>query len=306
MRRRAAAAALLVLGIVALFASAAAAATEITDSAVDQRLSQAESAFRQGRPDEATRLLNDVTSWANHIRDIRAGMRDPAADAAFAERIYQRVLATVGRTFGADHVNAWDALVGLATLYREQQRYAASESLLLRALSVVQQAAGPPDRKQFGEGRVLLDLAALYEVQGKNAPAEAAYRRAADLFDNAGPRFARNRDEALARCARLLRASGRPAEAAALEGRMLPQHRAAAARKAVEEAWEAAGTAQRAGRAAEADRILQGAVREAEASGDPDLARRALVMLAFYYKQAGRTADLQAVCRRITSPGPPC
>ncbi|MDO8478175.1 MAG: hypothetical protein Q7W02_18630 [Candidatus Rokubacteria bacterium] len=104
----------------------------------------------------------------------------------------------------------------------------------------------------------------------------------------------------------LLRAAGRPADAAALEARMLPQHRAAAARKAVEEAWDAAGTAQRAGRTAEADRILQGAVREAEASGDRDLARRALVILAFYYKQTGRTAELQAVCRRLATSGPPC
>jgi len=87
---------------------------------------------------------------------------------------------------------------------------------------------------------------------------------------------------------------------------VLPQHRAAASRKAVEEAWDAVGTAQRAGRTAEADRILQGAVREAEASADRDLARRALDMLAFYYKQTGRTAGLGAVCRRLANPGPPC
>ena len=41
----------------------------------------------------------------------RGGSREPAADTAFAERMYQpvpaRVLATIGRIFGADHVNAW-------------------------------------------------------------------------------------------------------------------------------------------------------------------------------------------------------
>ena len=47
-------------------------------------------------------------------------------------------------------------------------------------------------------------------------------------------------------------------------------------------------------------------IREAEVSGDRDLVRRALVMLPFYYKQTGRTAELGAVCRRLANPGPPC
>ena len=171
---------------------------------------------------------------------------------------------------------------------------------------MVQRAQSPPDRKQYGEGKVLRDLAKLYERQGRSTEAEAAYRRAADLFDGAGPRFVVERDEALIGCARLLRARGRPADAAALEARMLPRHRVAAAREGVEEAWGAARTVQRAGRAAEADRILPGAIGETEASGDPDLARRALQMLALYYKQAGRRVELEAICRRLATPGLPC
>jgi tetratricopeptide (TPR) repeat protein len=247
-----------VLATVAVFVSAAAAQTHITDATVDQRLSQAEAAFGQGRPGAAERLLNEVTAWANHIRDGRRGSRDPPGDAAFAERIYQRALATFGRTFGADHSNAGDALAGLATLYAEEHRDNKAESLLHRTLAVVQRAQASPDRKQYGEGKVLRDLAKLYERQGRSTEAEAAYRGAADLFDGVGPRFVVERDEALIRCARLLRASGRPADAAALEARMLPQHRVAAARKGVEEAWGAARTVQRAGRAAEADRIPPG------------------------------------------------
>lgn len=294
------------LVMLALLVSTAAAQTHITDATVDQRLAQAETAFRQGRQDEAARLINDVTAWANHIRDIRRGSRDPAADAAFAERIYQRALETVGRTFGADHLNAGDPLMGLATLYAEQQRYGEAESLMRRTLVVVAGAQAPADKKQFGEGRVTKDLAMLYERQGRNAEAEAAYRRAADLFEQAGPRYTEPRDEALIRCARLLRAMGGPTEAATLEARALSKHRLGAARNAVENAWGAAGDAVRAGRIAEADRILLAAVREAEASGDRDLARRAQLMLAYYYKQLGRTAELGVVCRRLGIVGPPC
>lgn len=48
------------------------------------------------------------------------------------------------------------------------------------------------------------------------------------------------------------------------------------------------------------------AVRDAEATGDHDLVRRALVMLAFYYKQTGRTVELETLCRRLAIAGTPC
>ncbi len=98
-----------------LAAAPASTQTEITDATVNDLLRRAEDAFRQGRVAEATHTVERVTAWAKHIRDVAPGSRNPPEEYAFVERISQRVLATIGRTFGADHETGFNALLGLAT-----------------------------------------------------------------------------------------------------------------------------------------------------------------------------------------------
>lgn len=285
---------------VALPAPNARAEVEMTVANADERLGQAETAFKAGRRKEAERLLREVTGWANHLRDP-AGVGHEAARAAKSEVLYQRLLATIGRTFGADDEHAWHPLMGLADLYRKQRRFAEAESLLGRALSIAQNSQGPVGERFYAEGTVVSALATLYEEQGRTAEAEASFRHAADLFDVASPAPARQkRDEVLLKCALMLRAGGRRAEAAELEARMLPENRAKVPEIEARRAWDAAIAETRAGRIADAERIYKGVVRDAEARGDPILGQ-AVSALARFYFGAGDEAQIRILCERYAS-----
>jgi tetratricopeptide (TPR) repeat protein len=195
--------------------------TQITDATVDELLQRAEDAYRRGRADETAALLHRTSDWANHIRDGASGSAKPAEDLAFAERIYRRVLATFGRTLGADHDHAGSALVGLASLYIDQQRYAEAEPLLRRTLGIAESAPAPSDdHRQAVVARVVGQLGQLEERQGRNAEAEAHYRRALAIVDKLPPRFRNATGKCVQHYLRFLRANNRPQEAAAIEARL--------------------------------------------------------------------------------------
>src|SRR6516165_4578895 len=67
------------------------------------------------------------------------------------------------------------ALNNLASLYKEEARYADTEPLYKRALAIRENALGPdhPDVAQS-----LNNLAELYSAQGRHADAEPLYKRA--------------------------------------------------------------------------------------------------------------------------------
>ncbi len=209
-----------VISVLLLSSAPASSQIQITDASVEEVLRRAEEAYGQGRADEAARGMNRVTGWANHIRDVASGSRDPAADTAFAERIYLRVLATVGRTFGATDVNAGGALLGLAALYVEQRRYGEAEPLLRRAMGIVERAPAPSDdHRQAAVARVLGQMGLLEERRGRSAEAEAYYRRSLAIVERLPPRFRHGAGAAVKEYLRFLRENNRAQEAAAIEAR---------------------------------------------------------------------------------------
>jgi tetratricopeptide (TPR) repeat protein len=199
----------------------ASAQTQITDATVDELLQRAEDAYRRGRADETAALLHRTSDWANHIRDVASGGSSKSAeDIAFAERIYRRVLATFGRTLGADHDHAGSALMGLASLYIDQLRYTEAEPLLRRVLGIAESAPAPSDdHRQAAIARGVGQLALLEERQGRNAEAEAYYRRALAIVDKLPPRFRNATGKSVQYYLRFLRANNRPQEATAIEAR---------------------------------------------------------------------------------------
>jgi tetratricopeptide (TPR) repeat protein len=199
----------------------AAAQTQITDATVNELLQRAEDAYRRGRADETAALLHRASDWANHLRDVARGSAKPAEDIAFAERIYRGVLATFGRTLGADHDHAGSALMGLAALYIDQQRYTEAEPLLRRTLGIVESAPAPSDdHRQAAIARVVGQLGLLEERQGRHAEAEAHYRRALAIVDKLPPRFRNATGKCVQHYLRFLRANNRPQEATAIEARL--------------------------------------------------------------------------------------
>jgi len=202
--------------------SQASAQTQITDATVNELLQRAEDAYRRGRADETAALLHRASDWASHIRDVARGSAKPAEDIAFAERIYRGVLATFGRTLGADHDHAGSALMGLAALYSDQQRFTEAEPLLRRTLGIAASAPAAPsdDHRQVAIARVVGQLGLLEERQGRNAEAEAHYRRALAIVDKLPPRFRNATGKCVQHYLRFLRANNRPQEATAIEARL--------------------------------------------------------------------------------------
>lgn len=204
-----------------LVATPASAQTQITDAAVDEVLRRVEEAFRQGRADEAARALHRVTGWANHVRDVAPGSHNPAEDIAFAERTYQRVLTTIGRTFGTDHVNAADALMGLAGLYVDEKRSAEAEPLLRRAMDIAERAPAPSDdHRQAAIAKILGQMGLLEERRGRIGEAEAHYRRALAIIETLPPRRRGAAGMGVDHYVRFLRATNRAEEAAAIAARL--------------------------------------------------------------------------------------
>jgi hypothetical protein len=203
-----------------LLAALASAQTEITDATVDDLLRRAEEAFRQGRAAEAAYTVERVAAWAQHIRDVAPGSRNPAEEYAFAERISLRVLATIGRTLGPDHESAFNALLGLATHYIEQRREAEADPLLARAMRVAERAPAPSeDHRRAAIARVLGQQGLLEEGRGRQGDAEVCYRQALDIVLALPPRLRGGAGPAVRNFLRFLRATNREHEASAIEGR---------------------------------------------------------------------------------------
>ena len=204
-----------------LAAAPASAQTEITDATVNDLLRRAEDAFQQGRVADAASTVERVTAWAKHIRDVAPGSRNPAQEYAFVERISQRVLATVGRTFGADHETGFNALLGLATYYIEQRREAEADPLLARAMRIVERAPAPSeDHRRAVVARVLGQQGLLEEGRGRQGDAEVCYRQALDIVFTLPPRLRGGVGPAVQHFLRFLRATNREHEAAAVQERL--------------------------------------------------------------------------------------
>ena len=130
------------------------------------------------------------------------------------------MLATVGRTFGADDVNAGDALLGLAALYVERRRYGEAEPLLRRAMGIVERAPAPSDdHRQAAVARVLGQVGLLEERRGRSAEAEPHYRRALSIVERLPPRFRHGAAAAVKEYLRFLRENNRAQETTAIEAR---------------------------------------------------------------------------------------
>src|SRR5437660_469725 len=176
---------------------------------------------RSGRAGELRGLLHRSSDWGHPRREAARGRARAAADRAVAERIYRRVLATFGRTLGADPDHAGSALMGLASLYIDQQRYAEAEPLLRRTLGIAESAPAPSDdHRQAAVARVVGQLGQLEERQGRNAEADAHYRRALAIVDKLPPRFRNATGKCVQHYLRFLRANNRSQEAAAIEARL--------------------------------------------------------------------------------------
>jgi tetratricopeptide (TPR) repeat protein len=132
-----------------------------------------------------------------------------------AEPLYQRALAIYEKALGPDHPDTGGSLSNLASLYCAQGRNEQAEPLYQRALAICEKTLGPdhPDTAQ-----TLNNLAVLYRDQRRYEQAEPLYQRALAICEKTlGP------DHPVKATVRvgyawLLRATGRDAEAAALEG----------------------------------------------------------------------------------------
>ena len=117
-------------------------------------------------PEENAKILNN---WRAHIQEARDLFK--ANDVAGAERVLL-VALDLGGHFGQSSGPVATSLVNLAQLYRRSNRPAEAEPLLVRALDVLEQTAGPNNKVTL---LAMLDLAATIFDLGKVQEAKAAY-----------------------------------------------------------------------------------------------------------------------------------
>lgn len=100
-------------------------------------------------------------------------------DPVFEARSYhRRAAALLHDSFGAEDLGAADGLLGLAGVYRQQERYAEAERLYDRALVILMHHLGA-DSQRVAE--TLERLAEFYLAQGKLAMASAVLEFARSL-----------------------------------------------------------------------------------------------------------------------------
>lgn len=179
----------------------------------DNRLQDAEKAFR-----DAIKLVEDSWQenprWAASVNNLGA-LYEKQGFVDQAEPLYQQSLEAREKILGKDHPDVAQSLNNLASVYQRQRRYSEAEMLYKRALSIWEKTRGPRHYKVAGG---LGNLATLYQAQGKYTEAERAYQTSIGIWeDSVGdhPYLLRTLDN----YSTLLRATNRPAEAAAVEGR---------------------------------------------------------------------------------------
>ena len=133
---------------------------------------------------------------------------------AEGERYHRRALAISEKVLGAGHPRTALILTNLAETLTGLGKKGEAEALLLRAIRARETAlgAGHPD-----VGVSLAELANLYAGEQRYQEAEPLYRRALAIFAAAALHGDPSQTAALRSYARLLRATGRGAQAAAME-----------------------------------------------------------------------------------------
>ncbi len=146
---------------------------------------------------------------------------------AKAESLYLRALGIYEKALGKNHPHVATALVNLASLYQAQGKYAKAESLYLRALaeSLYLRALGI-EEKALGKNHpevatALVNLASLYQTQGKYAKAESLYLRALGIYEKALGKNHPHVATTLFNLASLYQAQGKVAKAKSLYLRAL-------------------------------------------------------------------------------------
>jgi tetratricopeptide (TPR) repeat protein len=106
-------------------------------------------------------------------------------DYGAAVPLLKRALAILEKALGPDHPDVARCLSNLATIYRNQARYAEAESLFIRALAILERSLGP-DHEDVAIP--LNSLANVYYDQGRYADAEPMFLRALAISEKAlGP-----------------------------------------------------------------------------------------------------------------------
>jgi CHAT domain-containing protein/tetratricopeptide (TPR) repeat protein len=96
-----------------------------------------------------------------------------------AEMLNRRVLEILQRDFGPDHFLVTVSLGRLGLSLQKQRRYAEAEVELRRCVAILERTLGE-DPKTAG---ALVDLANVYEVQGRTIDAEAIYQRSISIME---------------------------------------------------------------------------------------------------------------------------
>ena len=134
-----------------------------------------------------------------------------------AEDAYQRELKMEMDALGKNNASMPMALIGLGNLYREQGRLEEIEPLVVNALTVQEQRLGP---EHYGVADTLLYLAGRKAELDKNSEAEPLLLRAIAIQEKSlGPNHPQLANT-LEQYARVLRATGREAEAARISERV--------------------------------------------------------------------------------------
>jgi serine/threonine protein kinase/Tfp pilus assembly protein PilF len=163
-----------------------------------------EKAYGPDHPDLAISLNNLAALY------YKQGRYEDAAP------IFKRSLAIKMKALGPDHPDVATSLNNLGMLYRALGRYATAEPLCQRALAIREKALGS-DHPEVA--RVLYNLGRLHSEQEQLVEAESLFRRALDIYSRAAKINPERMAETLSEYAKLLRNTGRPAEAAKLEAR---------------------------------------------------------------------------------------
>jgi serine/threonine-protein kinase len=179
-----------------------------------KRYSEAELLLRRGLAIRTAALPADHPDLAANLEAL--GVLYEGEDRfSEAEPLQRRALAIEEKALGPDHPKVGMSLTNLGRICTALGKYSEAEALFQRALALRVKALGAehPD-----VARTLTSLTELYTKQHRWTEAETQIRRAIAILKDQGlPPTHMVMAEALKQYARLLRATGRPQEAEALE-----------------------------------------------------------------------------------------
>ncbi|HEY9870685.1 MAG TPA: tetratricopeptide repeat protein, partial [Candidatus Obscuribacterales bacterium] len=172
----------------------------------------------------------ELATYLNDLADFYRAQRKYSE----AEPLYWKALALSEKALGRGHPTLAVTLNNLGDLYRTQGRRAEAEPLYRRALLISKKAMESPESgiqwalaidetagvlDYASVARDLVHLADVYAGQGKQAEAEAVYKRVLALQEKVKGPQSQELAASLEKYARLLRAARRTAEAEKLETR---------------------------------------------------------------------------------------